>query len=144
MKQAMALFLLAISPMVGSLAAEVSTVNAAVSAPALCQVTPPLRSAASPLQVPETLPDPLNASSCLEYRTIINYWGFEGGSGNDSCPVLCGPCSCEVMTNKLVGQVIYECDGSITEWGLNCDESTVCEDTTITVRSCPYCGPEEY
>ena len=143
MKQALALFLLTISPMVGSLAAEGAIANAAVSAPVLSQVTPPLCSAASPLPVPEILPDLLSARPCLASRRIISYWGFQGFSG-DSCPVLCGGCYCHQMTNKLVGQVIYECDGSVTAWGLNCDESTVCEDTTITEESCPFCDPEVY
>lgn len=142
MKQAMALALLTISLMVGSLAAEASTANAVVSAPTLSQVTAPLCSAASPLQVPETLPGPLNASSCRDSMTIINYWGFEGVTGVDSCPVRCGVCLCEQMTNKLVGQVIYECDGSITTWGLSCSE--LCGSPTITNEPCPICSPEVY
>ena len=148
MKRVTVLVLLAISSLVGSLAAEVSAPNATFMTPALTQVTP-LRpaSAATPLQRPEILPyrPSINASSCGSSWTVINYWGFQGIDGNDSCPVLCGLCICEQMTNKLVGQVIYECDGSTTAWGLNCDESTVCSgDTTITERACPICGPEEY
>ncbi len=148
MKRVMVLVLLAISSLVGSLAAEVSAPNATFMTPALTQVTP-LRpaSAATPLQRPEILPyrPSINASSCRSSRTIINYWGFQGIAGNDSCPVLCGLCICGQMTNKLVGQVIYECDGSTTAWGLNCDQSTVCsEDTTITEEGCPFCGPEVY
>ena len=146
MKQAMTLVLLAISPMAGLLAAEASPPNTAVSIPALCQVTTPLRaSAASPRHLPETLPAPSNASSCpLAYRTIINYWGFEGVTGVDSCPVRCGVCLCQNMTNKLVGQVIYECDGSITTWGLNCDQD-ICQANTITQEACPpFCGTEEH
>lgn len=146
MKRVIVLVLLAISSMVGSLAAEVPAPDTTFMTPALSQVTP-LRpaSAAPPLPVPEILPNrsSIDASSCGSSRTIINYWGFQGFSG-DSCPVLCGGCYCHKMTNKLVGQVIYECNGSITAWGLNCDESTICEDTTITEESCPFCGQEVY
>lgn len=146
MKRVTVLVLLAISSMVDSLAAEVSAPNATCMTPALSQVTP-LRpaSAATPLQVLEILPHrpSINARPCFSSRRIINYWGFQG-IYSDSCPVVCSPCSCEQMTNKLVGQVIYECDGSTTAWGLNCDESTVCSDTTITEEACPFCGPEVY
>jgi len=146
MKRVTVLVLLAISSMVGSLAAEVSAPKAAFMAPALPQVTP-LRpaSAATPLQAPEVLYRPsISVSSCRSTRTVISYWGFQGITGNDSCPVLCGGCFCAQMTNKLVGQVIYECDGSTTTWGLDCSQSTICPDTTISEESCPACGPEGY
>jgi len=151
MKQATALVLLAISSMGGSLAAQVSAPNATVTTPALFQVTPSRpASAASPLRVSETLlpfVSPINASGCRDSRTVISYWGFQGITGGDSCPVICGGCYCHQMTNKLVGQVIYECDGSTTAWGLDCSSSyTICsQSSTITEEPCSTCGlPEEY
>ena len=145
MKKATALVLLAISSMAGPLAAEVSAPNATVTTLALSQFTPARQaSAVSPLRVPGTLTylPPRNAVVCRDFRTVISYWGFQGISGEDSCPVICGGCFCHQMTNKLVGQVIYECDGSTTSWGLNCDQSyTICNQSrTITDEPCPSCG----
>lgn len=148
MKPATALVLLGLSSIATSLAAEVSAPNATVTTRALSQVTPSCpASAHSSLRVPETLSHvpPKNASVCRDFRTVISYWGFQGVTGDYSCPVMCGGCYCSQMTNKLVGQVIYECDGSITSWGLDCSQSTICnEDTTITDEPCTTCGPEVY
>lgn len=143
MKPAAVLVLL-VSSVAASLAAEASAPNATVTPPSLYQATPSCpASAASSLRVPETLSHmpPKSATGCRDFRTVINYWGFQGVSGDYSCPVMCGVCYCSQMTNRLVGQVIYECDGSITSWGLDCSQSTICsEDTTITEESCPPCG----
>ena len=148
MKRVTVFVLLAMSSMVGSLAAEVSAPNATFMTPDLSQVTSSRpASAATPLQVLEILPyrPAINASWCRSSRIIISYWGFQGVTGNDSCPVRCGVCLCEQMTNKLVGQVIYECDGSTTSWGLNCDQSAACPGSpTITEESCPDCVQEVY
>lgn len=63
-------------------------------------------------------------------KITVNYWGYV--SGGDACYQMCGPC----VPEKIVGQIIYECDGTITQWGL-----TDCELTSTTSVRCGTCGP---
>lgn len=139
MKQVTILVLLVITAMAGTLAAEVSAPNAAVTTPVLPQnASSRLASAAWLLPTPEIWSHlPLTPTSACgpAFSVTTNYWGFEGYSG-DSCPVVCGPCG---PADKLVGQVIEECDGTTTQWGLICDR-----EYTTTIRNCPFCGEEEY
>lgn len=143
MKKAVLAVFLVITPIAGSFAAEVATLRATSTEPSLAEIAPVQSSSAAgrlPGLEAKWPTSPQYASSCggRSERTILSYWGFEHSTLGDSCPVVCGPCEWEYMTNKLVGQVIYECDGSVTQWGLICDRSE-----TVSYDDCPFCG-EEY
>lgn len=64
-------------------------------------------------------------------EVTVNHWGWVS-NGNDVCATVCGPCN---PYEKIVGQVIYECDGTTTQWGL-----TDCYFTTTTHARCGTCG----
>jgi hypothetical protein len=143
MKKAVLTVLLVIASIGGSLAAEIAAPETTGTDPSLAKIAPvQSQSAAGRLPGLEAQwpTSPQHASSCAgrPERTIFSYWGFQHSTLGDSCPVVCGPCETEFMTNKLVGQVIYECDGSITQWGLICERSE-----RVSYDSCPFCA-EEY
>jgi hypothetical protein len=80
---------------------------------------------------------PREAKACpnQSHRVVISYWGWTAVGGGDSCSHVCGPCG---PSTHIVGQEIYECDGSYTSWGItNCTF-----DVRTTYQSCPICPPE--
>jgi hypothetical protein len=79
---------------------------------------------------------PREASACvLEDRVVISYWGWDN-NGHPSCSHICGPCP---PSDSIVGQEIYECDGSVTTWGIT--DCTL--DVRTTISPCPICPPED-
>lgn len=76
------------------------------------------------------------ASSCpnrYTERTIVSYWGWVGSDGLDYCATICGLC----FSRKIVGQEIFECDGTVTRWGRN--DCTF--DVRTTYEACEICEP---
>ena len=76
---------------------------------------------------------PTDAKANCFYPTkfITNYYGYHWGPGDDRCY---WPNISPVPPKGLVGQEIRECDGSLTSWGI------VCDDATSTTEWCePIC-----
>jgi hypothetical protein len=81
---------------------------------------------------------PGEAHACVnEFAVTHSQWGWVGmgPNGSDLCTVICGPCP---GPNGIIGQVTYECDGTVTSWGMTCEDQNV----TVTSRRCELCGPE--
>lgn len=81
---------------------------------------------------------PTEAKAACYYpkRVVIKYYGYiyDSGNGGDTphctAPVV-GPPLPGVYPRTLVGEKITECDGTVTQWGI------VCSDSTTTLTQCP-------
>ena len=72
------------------------------------------------------IPTEAKAGCFYPRRVIEHHWGYvvDYGSGPEaSCfygPI--GPCC--PAPNQIVGEVITECDGTVSSWGLLCPDNT--------------------
>lgn len=133
MKYILAVALLVIITAANSLATEATPTNArAENSPDSQGCLSRLSSEGWPLPSQDAWrQSPVTTTECGSEITV-SYWGFVAKDGTDSCGYMCGPC----VSDKIVGQVIYHCDGTTTEWGL-----TNCGQTTTTYVRCGTCGP---
>jgi|SRR5690349_14147550 len=70
------------------------------------------------LVAPFVFTAPVHATGCGRYRVIERHYGWDDYYGNPVCASMCQGCE---LYERVVGEVITECDGTVSSWGLtNC------------------------
>lgn len=75
------------------------------------------------------VPSPATAGCYTPQRTVVKYWGWEYDYGYHCEPAIIGP----AMPAEVVGERITECDGTVTQWGITCNNPTITRQNCETI-----------